>query len=307
VLVALGRDGPPGEPRRRDPRLAVLLVFGGWFLVEAVLLSFSKGIVHPYYVSALGPGTAAMAGAGVLAFAALARGALSDWRRLLVVAAIAGTLAAQVVLLHREHYLHWFTPVLVLGGGAAIVALVSLRRATLWLSALALCLLLVAPAAYSTTTWRAPVEGTFPAAGPRHATGRGGLGVAAKDVPRERLLAHFVLSHGAGTRWALLMDASNTAAPLILLGVNGGALAGYSGTDPAVDGRGLARMVARHEARYVALGGEFSTRGGNRATAATIRACRELPLETWQGSTPMFLHSFVVFDCAGRERELAAE
>ena len=42
-------------------------MLGGWFLVEAVVLSLSKGIVHPYYVSALAPGTGAMAGAGAVA------------------------------------------------------------------------------------------------------------------------------------------------------------------------------------------------------------------------------------------------
>jgi hypothetical protein len=175
----------------------------------------------------------------------------------------------------------------------------------MWAAALTLCLLLLAPAVYCTTTWRAPVEGTFPAAGPHQATGRGGLGLLRRDVPREHLLINYVRTHGAGTRWAVLFDASNTAAPLIMLGVNAGALAGYSGTDPALDGRGLARLVARREARYVVLGGEFSTRGGNRATAATLRACRELAPATWQGA-PTYLHSLVLFDCAGRERELAA-
>jgi 4-amino-4-deoxy-L-arabinose transferase-like glycosyltransferase len=304
ALRASGLESP--HPRRRDPRLAALLVFGGWFLVEAAVLSLSKGIVHPYYVSALGPGAAAMAGAGVLAFAELARRARNDWRRLLAPAAVLGTIAAQIVLLHREHYMHWFIPVLLLAGALAIGALLWLRRGTMWLAALTLCLLLVAPAAYSTTTWRAPVEGTFPAAGPHQATGRGGVGLPRKDVPREHLLINYVLAHGAGTRWAVLTDASNTAAPLILLGYNAGALAGYSGTDPAVDGRRLARLVAHREARYVVLGGEFSTRGGNRATAATLRACRELPPETWQ-RTPTFLHSLVLFDCAGRERGLADE
>jgi len=46
---------------------------GGWFAAEAVVLSASAGIVHPYYVSALGPGTAAMTGAGAAAFVALRR------------------------------------------------------------------------------------------------------------------------------------------------------------------------------------------------------------------------------------------
>jgi 4-amino-4-deoxy-L-arabinose transferase-like glycosyltransferase len=306
-LLLGGRSAASFAQRRRDPRLAALLVLGGWFIVEALLLSFSTGIVHPYYLSALGPGTAAMAGAGVVAFGRLAAGALTDWRRLLAPAAIVATLAAQIVLLHREHYMHWFVPLLLGGGLLAAAGMLLLRRATPALSALTLALLLIAPAAYSTTTWRAPVEGTFPAAGPHHAIGRGGIGLPPKDVQRERALAHYVLTHGAGTRWAVLTDASNTGAPLILMGVNAGALAGYSGTDPAVNGRRLARFVAHHEARYVVIGGEFSTRGGNRATAATISACRELAPEVWQGPVPMFLHSLVLFDCAGHERELAAE
>ncbi len=72
----------PGTPRsgaatpgRRDPRLASAIVLGGWFLVEAAVLSLSKGIVHPYYVSALAPGTGAMAGAGAVALVRAARGA----------------------------------------------------------------------------------------------------------------------------------------------------------------------------------------------------------------------------------------
>jgi 4-amino-4-deoxy-L-arabinose transferase-like glycosyltransferase len=306
-LLLGGRSAPAPAARRRDPRLAALLVLGGWFVVELLLLSFSKGIVHPYYISALGPGAAAMAGVGVAAFARLASGALTDWRRLLAPVAIAATLAAQVVLLHREHYLGWFVPLLVGGGLLAMAAVLLLRRATLLVSALTLTLLLVAPTAYSTTTWHAPVEGTFPAAGPRAASGRGGVDLPPKDVLRERLLVHYALTHAAGSRWTLLFDASNSAAPQILMGNKAGAIAGYSGTDPAVNGRRLAGLVARHEARYVVIGGEFDTRGGNRATAAAISACRELPPEAWQGPIPLFLHSYVLFDCAGRERELAAE
>jgi hypothetical protein len=37
------------------------------------VLSVSTGIVHPYYVSALGPGVAVMVGGGAAAFVALAR------------------------------------------------------------------------------------------------------------------------------------------------------------------------------------------------------------------------------------------
>jgi 4-amino-4-deoxy-L-arabinose transferase-like glycosyltransferase len=306
VSLRLARSGAPADvPARRDPRLAALLVLGGWFLVEALVLTFSKGIVHPYYISALAPGTGAMAGAGAVAFAALASQARGDWRRLLAPLAIVATVAAQIVLLHREHYMQWWEPVLMIVAAGAVTALLLLRRGGSGVIAASLCLLLVAPAAYATTTWNAPVQGTFPAAGPHAAIGRGGVGLPHKDVPREHLLARYVLSHNPGTRWSVLFDASNTAAPLILMGVDAGAIAGYSGTDPALDGRAFARLVERHEARYVVLGGEFSTRGGNRATAATIHACRKLPPAVWQGA-PIYLHSLVLFDCGGRERQLRA-
>jgi hypothetical protein len=72
-----------------------------------------------------------------------------------------------------------------------------------------------------------------------------------------------------------------------------------------LDGAGLARSVSDGQARYVVLGGEYSTRGGNRATVAVKRACRELPLSAW-GGPPAYSDSLVLFDCAGRERELAA-
>ena len=50
---------------RGDRRMAGLFVLGGWFLVELATIDFSKGIIHPYYSSALAPGLAAMVGAGL--------------------------------------------------------------------------------------------------------------------------------------------------------------------------------------------------------------------------------------------------
>ena len=75
VAIALTR------PTRRDPRLAGLIIFGGFLLLEAAFLSFSKGIVHPYYVSALAPGTAVMVGAGAASMSRLrGRRLRCSWR-----------------------------------------------------------------------------------------------------------------------------------------------------------------------------------------------------------------------------------
>ena len=284
-----------------------MLVLGGWFVTEAAVLSLSKGIVHPYYVSALAPGAGAMAGAGAVALVALARGA--DSRRVaaivLVACALVATIAAQVVLLHREHYLLWWAPILMIGAAVGFCALVAMRRLAAPAMVLLFALLLVAPTAYATTTWLAPVEGTFPAAGPTQAIGAGGVGLNPSRHETYAAVIRYVRTHGPGTRWAVLTDAATTAAPFILEGLDAGALAGYSGTDPTMDGRGLARLVARGQARYVLLGGEFTTRGGNRATAAVLRACRQLPESAWLGNR-QYSYSLVLFDCAGRERELSA-
>jgi len=296
---------------RRDPRLALTLMLGGWFATEAVVLSFSKGIVHPYYVSALAPGTGAMVGAGVAAFIELARGRRFDWRLLLAPCAVVATVAVQVSFLHKEHYMQWFIPLLIAGAGVGLIALAAaalLARGRLAAPAVAttLCLLAVAPAAFSSTTWGAPTEGTFPVAGPKSNNGAGGVGIPATHLRTYTALIAYVRAHQPGTRWAILADAADTASPFILLGLPAGALAGYSGADPALDGRGLARSVARREARYVVLGGAFATRGGNKATAAVLRACRQLPFRAWHDPN-VSRAGLVLFDCAGRERGLRDE
>ncbi len=294
-------------PGRRDERLAAMLVLGGWFAVEAVVLSLSKGIVHPYYVSALAPGTGAMAGAGAVAFVELARARRGRriWGVALIACAVVATVAAQVVLLHREHYMEWFIPVLVAGAAVGLCMLLALRRLAAPAVALTFLLLLVAPTAYSATTWLAPAEGTFPAAGPKHDAGAGAYGVSERDLRIDSALSAYVSTHDPGTRWALLTVASDTVSPMILFGLDAGAVGGYSGTDPVVDGPGLAQLVASGQARYVLLGGEYSLRGGNRATRAVLKACKELAPAEWH-SPVAYPFGLVLFDCAGRERQLTA-
>jgi 4-amino-4-deoxy-L-arabinose transferase-like glycosyltransferase len=292
-----------GERNRRDPRGALLIVFGGWLLVELAILSLSNGIVHPYYISGVAPAAAAMLGAGAYAFTHFAK--RRNWSILLLPCAVAATVVAQIAVLEYQHYLRWFIPFLVAGAVVLVVAM-ALRRMAAPAMTLLVCLLLFAPAAYSTTTWLAPVEGTFPAAGPRQASGEGGLGLNAIDVRIYRNLVRYVETHGPGTRWSVLTVAAPTAAPMILMGSPAGALAGYSGTDPALDGPGLARLVAEKQARYVVLGGAYASRGGNLATKAALHACRLVPYQAWHGPHPS-TYELALFDCAGRERRLIAQ
>ena len=302
----------PGAGWRRDPRLASVVVLGGWFAVEGTVLSLSKGIVHPYYVSALAPGCGAMVGAGLYALLGLLRGhgpgrpagvALAG-------AAILGTLAAELVLMHRYEYLRWLMPVLAIAAalclaGVVAAALLGRCRATAAALAAALAVLLVVPAGYASTTWLAPVQSTFPAAGPKQYAGWGHVGLNPRGTAIDRALLAYVRSHGAPKRFELLTVSAPTAASFVLLGANVSGMAGYSGVDPVLDGPGLAALVRRGEARWVVLGGEYSTRGGNGATQAVLRACRQLAPFEWR-SPVSYPNGLVLFDCAGRERALEA-
>ncbi len=308
-------EGEPGPHSwlvrgRRDPRLAAIIVLGGWLVVEAVVLSTSKGIVHPYYVSALAPGAGAMSGIGAVSLWRLCRRPMPAPGLVLAAAAVGATVACEIVLMHRYHYMRAFVPALAAGAAACLAVLlvaVLLRRGAIAAGAigLAAALLLVVPAGYASTTWLAPVESTFPAAGPKAAAGDGGYGISPRAVAINRAVARYVQTHDPGRRFEVLTVAADTASPFIFFGMHAAGLAGYSGVDPVMDGKRLAQLVRRHEARYVMLGGEYSTRGGNLATQAVLRACKELAPFQWDSPVP-FPFGLVLFDCAGRERQLEA-
>ena len=310
ALQALGRG-------RRNPRLGVLLVLGGWFVVEAVVLSVSTGIVHPYYISALAPGTAALVGAGAAAFAGLR----SRGRAYLILpaGALIVTVVITIVLLHREHdYLHWFWPVLIGIVGGAIVMMLWQPRVANAAIAVALGTLLVAPAIYSATVWLVPVNGTFPAAGPYIEDDTESLGIPPDVIPMYEGLLRYVRTHQPPGRWDLLTQGSTTAAPLTLLGGRVAALGGYGTTDPVLEPPGLAALVSRGEVRFVALGGGYASRGGNAASTAVAHGCRAVPPSRWRRpqniGTPghpryRYLRggwNLVLYDCAGRVAEIAA-
>ena len=288
--------------RRRDPRLALLLVLGGWFVAEVLLLDFSKGIVHPYYASALGPGTAALVGGGLVAMSELAR--RGGWRVAVPAAAAAATVAAQLVLMRREHYWVAYAPLLIAGALGAVVVVLARPRWAVPALAGSLAFLLVVPTGYASTVWEGPVNGTFPAAGRNLRPGAGIDGLSRSNGGTDVALIAYARAHHPGRRWEVLTVSTQIADPLIIYGVRAGSLAGYGGTDPVLDGPGLARLVERGDARFVELGGVYADRGGNAATHAVARYCRRIPGLEWHGTRSA--NGLTLWDCAGRTAQLSA-
>jgi 4-amino-4-deoxy-L-arabinose transferase-like glycosyltransferase len=311
ALVALG------ERRRRSPHLAMAFVMGGWFAIEALVLSVSSGIVHPYYVSALGPGTAALVGAGTSAM--IGRGLRGRLALALAAVALISTLIVELLLLRREHdYLHWLWPIMIGVVGAAVLMMAWQPRVARSAIVAAVAMLLVAPAIFSATVWQVPVNGTFPAAGPYIEDDTEALGVPLDQVPIYRELLAYVRAHQSGTRWDLLTQGATTAAPLTLLGGRVGALGGYGTIDPVLEPVALARLVTTGEIRYIALGGGYATRGGNAASTAVAAACTPVAPSRWRSpqnigvpGDPLYVYphggwNLELYDCAGRTSELAA-
>ena len=91
--------------------------------------------------------------AGIFALARLAQGRFKLVGLVLWVVAILATVAVEVVLLHREHYMLWFVPVLLVAAAACLAAiglgsLLGRREGVAVGATLALALLLVAPTAF---------------------------------------------------------------------------------------------------------------------------------------------------------------
>jgi 4-amino-4-deoxy-L-arabinose transferase-like glycosyltransferase len=170
--------------RRRDPRTGWLIAVGGAFLVSAVVFSFASGIFHPYYVSFLAPFAAALVGAGVGVMLPRSLGGTAEGRQARVIAplAIAGGVVTELVVLGELNgSLGWAKPLIigVAGACAVVLALELAPRLRAVLVAIALAVLLAAPAAWAAQTLGHATSSTFPAGGPASASMGGPGGGAA--------------------------------------------------------------------------------------------------------------------------------
>ena len=184
-----------GRRPRTDLARASVLVWGGWLVLEFVVLSFQQGTQHPYYVSAMAPPIAALTGIGAVAFYQAYRRS-SRWSLLLPLA-IVGTGAWAFVLLRRipgwNSWLPWTvaaaTAVAVLalivawrrgrGAGAPAGQAEQARPARRRLFAAAgvagLIAVLAGPAAYAVTPLSQTIAGSNPLAGPAAGGAAGGF------------------------------------------------------------------------------------------------------------------------------------
>jgi 4-amino-4-deoxy-L-arabinose transferase-like glycosyltransferase len=176
---------------RTDLALAGYLLWGGWFVVTAIVFSYMSGVIHSYYAVALAPAVAALVGAGLVD---LWGARLRIWFGGVAVglACLATAWFGWQLLDRTPGFAAGVGPAAVAVALVAVLALVAVsvprlnenavaRRIALGAAALGLSAALLAPAAYAVETIQTAYGGGDPhpgsgAASSQFAGGLGGLG-----------------------------------------------------------------------------------------------------------------------------------
>ena len=171
---------------RTDLRRSAYLLWGGWAFVSWAVFSFSEGLFHPYYTTALAPAVAVLAAGALVAMWDRSRDSVA-WSVALV-AGLIGTAALAAVLLDRAGgFVPFLAPVvmamavlatcaLLLARFTPILGSTSIRNKVAVAAAVGgLVALLAGPTAYSIATVGKKLSGGNPLAGPASAEAGSGL------------------------------------------------------------------------------------------------------------------------------------
>ena len=243
--------------RRRAPRTDLVragaILFGGWMLVDGLVLSYMGGTIHPYYCLSIAPAVAGAFAIGVHEM----WGKKSSWfGRLGLSTLIASTGVWSWWILGRNA--HWFPAlrwiILALTIAAITVLMLSLasptrRRLAAASLILGLAVALAGSAAYALATIGQPHGGGNANVGPavpNQSGHRGGMRGHNVDNPAlDTMLRRTV------TEWSAAISGSTAAAGLEL-STNSAVMAigGFSGSDPVPTLSQFQQDVSNHQVTY---------------------------------------------------------
>lgn len=235
--------------RRRDGIHPSLALWGVWLVTYGTVFSAAGGIFHIYYLSALAPPVAALAGLG----------AVKLWRRGPAWLAVGLALCAAWQVWIAGESLGWISvwlgfPAIALAAG--IAALWRQRRPTATIGGVALLCL---PLAWALSPIFSPGSLTLPSASlPRWLgldDGRGPL--LSRHYPplgADPKLHRFLIDRRGEARFVVAAATTQMVAPLIVrTGLPAMAVGGFFGNEPILGADGFAERVKRGEVRYVLL------------------------------------------------------
>ncbi|MDT5148943.1 MAG: hypothetical protein QOI01_676 [Mycobacterium sp.] len=289
VLVLISRGRAP----RTDVVRAGAIVFGVWMLVDGLVLSYMKSMVHPYYCLSFVPAVCGMLAIGVHEL----WGKRDSWfGRGCLAAMILGTGVWSWWILGRNAEwlpaLRWvILAVTVVATAGLLLAVRSQARQRLAVSALMVGLIggvLGGAGAYSFATLGQSHEGGGATVGPARADGHRGGGWGQDDNAQlEALLRN---TH---TNWSAAINRSNGAAGLELSTDTAVmAIGGFGGSDPVPTLGEFQQDVANHRITYYIAPSDDHRPGGFGPRAA------HTDITKWVAAhfTPMTVGTDTVYD-----------
>ena len=247
VLIVLSRGRAP----RTDLTRAAAILFGGWLVVDGLVLSFMHGAIHAYYCLSIAPPVAAMFAIGVHEL----------WQRrekwlyrVGLAVLFGGTGVWGWWILGRNAswlpILRWTILVIAVIGVIALLGpwtAGTRRRFALGALGVGLVGALAGPAVYAIVTIGQPHEGGGPSVGPADASRQGHFwfGQGADNPDLDAILKD------TNTKWSAAILRSSSAAGLELSTDTAVmAIGGFSGSDPAPTLSQFQDDVAQHKVAY---------------------------------------------------------
>jgi 4-amino-4-deoxy-L-arabinose transferase-like glycosyltransferase len=230
VLVLVSRGRAP----RTDIVRAAAILFGGWLLVDGLVLSYMGGTIHPYYTLSLAPAVAGMFAIGVHEMW-IKRGSWFGRGGLAALILATGVWGWWLLGRNGDWFpaLRWVILAVTIASVAALLSSVTSparRRLTAASLIVGIAVALAGSTAYAVATVGQSHAGGNANVGPAAAqSGHGGRG--GHDVDNAALDA---MLGGTDTDWSAAVNGSSTAASLEL-STNTAVMAigGFSGSDPA--------------------------------------------------------------------------
>lgn len=244
-----------GRAPRTDLVRAGALLFGGWLLVDGLVLSYMRGMVHPYYCLSLAPAVAALFAIGVREMWARRTSAPGRWGLLALV--LSTGIWSWWILGRNGAWLpalRWTILAVTALAAVALLLAWSPHRGRLAVVATAAGLVgaLAGPAAYALATIDVGHRGGGPTVGPEMGDSpRGAMFGQIADNPQ--LDALLTSSH---TTWSAATVGSSPAAAMELNTHTAVlAIGGFGGRDPAPTLAQFTGDVAAHRVAYFVVRG----------------------------------------------------
>ena len=262
VLVLISRRHAP----RTDLVRAAVLLFGGWMLVDGLVLSYMGGTIHPYYCLSLAP---AVAGTFAIGAHEMWSKRSSWFGRVGLAVLIGSTGVWSWWILGRNAQwlpeLRW--TILVLTVVAVALLLFSLasptrRRLAAGSLVLGLAVAMTGSTAYALATIGQSHGGGNANVGPAAPieAGHAGGGMRGQSVDNADLDRRL---DGTLTKWSAAVAGSSTAAGLELsTNTSVMAIGGFSGSDPVPTLSQFQQYVADHEVTYFIAPDQNAHSGG---------------------------------------------